>query len=58
MAITPIRVLRVRYVPVDPAEAERRRRRLLELQVRSILAAAQAERTGRPAEPKKGGNRE
>jgi len=56
MAITPIRVLRIRYVPVDPAEAERRRRTLLELQVRGILRAAQAETAGRRAEPEQGDN--
>lgn len=56
MTITPIRVLRIRYVPVDPVEAERRRRTLLELQVRSILKAAQAEKAEHQAEPKKGEN--
>jgi hypothetical protein len=54
MAITPIRVLRIRYVPVDPIEAERRRRTLLELQVRSILKAAKLVTEDPPAESKKG----
>ena len=54
MAITPIRVVRVRYVPGDPTEADRRRRTLLELQVRSILKAAQDEASGRPTESRKG----
>jgi len=58
MAITPIRVVRVRYVPGDPTEADHRRRTLLELQVRSILKAAQVETAVRTAEPEKGENGE
>ena len=41
--IPHIHHLRIRYVPVDPDEADQRRRTLLELQVRSIVAAARKE---------------
>jgi hypothetical protein len=40
--LTTIRRLRVRYVPVPKHEARRHRDVLLELQVRSIVAAANA----------------
>jgi hypothetical protein len=56
MAVTRIRLIQVRYVASDPADTERRRRTLLELQVQSILLAAQASKAKRAAEkPKKGG---
>ena len=42
MAITNIRKVRIRYVRVPPEDAERRRRALLDLQVRSILKASHA----------------
>ena len=46
MAVTRIRKVQVRFVEVSPEEAERRRRTLIELQVRSILNAHRAaERT-------------
>ena len=40
--LTPIRALRVRYVPTPAEEARRRGDTVLELQVRSIVAAANA----------------
>ena len=56
MAVTRIRLIQVRYVAGDPADAERRRRTLLELQVQSILLAAQAAKTKRATEElRKGG---
>lgn len=56
MAVARIRLIQVRYVAGDPADAERRRRSVLELQVQSILLAAQAAKAKRAAEkPKKGG---
>ena len=42
LAVTPIRKVEVRFVRIPPEEAERRRRTLLELQVRSILNAHRA----------------
>ena|GEM_PF-5038995 len=42
MAVTRIRKVLVRFVSIPPEEAERRRRTLLELQVRSILNAHRA----------------
>lgn len=42
MAVTRIREVHVRFVKLPPEEAERRRRTLLQLQVRSILNAHRA----------------
>ena len=38
--ITTIRTVRLRYVPTHGDDARRRRRTVLEMQVRSIVAAA------------------
>ena len=46
MAVTSIREVHVRFVKLPPEEAERRRRTLLELQVRSILNAHRAAQGG------------
>jgi len=59
MAVTRIRLIQVRYVAGDPADGERHRRAVLELQVQSILLAAQAAKAKRTAgEPKRGGKGE
>jgi len=42
VAVTRIRKVQVRFVEVSPEEAQRRRRTLVELQVRSILNAHRA----------------
>ena len=54
VAVTRIRKVQVRFVEVPPEEAERRRRTLLQLQVRSILnahRAAERTETGQTTEP-------